>query len=133
MPDLFYFIEKSLSELDKANATVTANFPLFFGLKLGEQLGFGIEGNYTDKTTVLNLQEGFYESQTPVHPYFIEGNLSAITSDIINTKQVNDLTNLRLNKAIRRQLIEYYIQYFALHISNFIELRSLEVLREVLE
>ena len=132
-PDLFYFIEESFIALDESNATITANFPLYFALKLGEQLGFSIEGNYTEHTPILDLQEGYYSKETPIHPYFIEGNLSAATTDIINTKMVKDLVYLKFNKAIRRQLIEYYIQYFSLHIANFIELKSLDVLKEVLE
>ena len=132
-PDLFYFIEKCFVDLDKSNAAVTANFPLYFSLKLGEQLGWGIQGNYTEKSNVLDLQEGVYCNETPIHPYFIEGNLASITTTIIRCRSIDELEILKLSKATRRLLIEFYIQYFALHISNFIELRSLEVLREVLE
>jgi DNA repair protein RecO (recombination protein O) len=106
---------------------------LYFSLKLGEQLGFEIQGNYTLETPILDLQEGYYIKENPIHPYFIEGNLASLTTDIIHFKEVNQLDVLKLNKTIRRQLIEYYIQYFSLHISNFLELRSLEVLKEVLE
>ena len=132
-PDLFYFIEKSLKDLDQSNESATANFPLYFSLKLGEQLGFEIQGNYTLETPVLDLQEGYYIHESPIHPFFIEGNLASLTTDIIHFKEVNQLSILKLNRVIRRQLIEHYIQYFSLHISNFIELRSLEVLKEVLE
>lgn len=132
-PDLFYFIETSLKDLDKSNTSITANFPLYFSLKLGEQLGFEIQGNYTLETPILDLQEGYYIKENPIHPYFIEGNLASLTTDIIHFKEVNQLDVLKLNKTIRRQLIDYYIQYFSLHISNFLELRSLEVLKEVLE
>lgn len=132
-PALFYFIENSLQELDTANAAITANFPLYFSLKFGEQLGLGIQGNYTESTLVLDLQDGFYVTENPVHPYFIEGYLAAVTNDIIKFNSVTELQHLKLNKALRRQLIEFYIQYFSLHIANFIELRSLEILKEVLE
>jgi DNA repair protein RecO (recombination protein O) len=132
-PDLFYFIETSLKDLDKSNASITANVPLFFSLKLGEQLGFEIQGNFTLETPILDLQEGYYIKEMPIHPYFIEGNLASLTTDIIKLKDVSQLDFLKLNKTTRRQLIEYYIQYFSLHISNFLELRSLEVLKEVLE
>ncbi|MFY7964411.1 MAG: DNA repair protein RecO [Chitinophagaceae bacterium] len=132
-PDLYYFIEKCLIDLDKTNAAGTANFPLYFSLKLGDQLGFGIQEDYTNSTTILDLQEGIYCTETPIHPYFIEGNLALITTNIIKCKSVVELETIKLNKTTRRQLIEFYIQYFALHIANFIELRSVEVLREVLE
>jgi len=132
-PDLFYYIENCLIKLDTASITIAANFPLYFSLKLGEQMGLGIQGDYSLITPILDLQDGYYVSERPIHSYFIEGNLATITTNIINLKSIDELENLKLNQSIRRALIEYYIQYFALHISNFIELRSLEVLKEVLE
>lgn len=132
-PDLYYFIENCFVDLDKANSSITANFPLYFSLKLGEQMGLGIQGNYSSSTPVLDLQDGYYVAESPIHPYFIEGNLAVTTTNIINLKSINELENIKLNQSLRRKLIEYYIQYFALHIANFIELRSLEVLKEVLE
>jgi DNA repair protein RecO (recombination protein O) len=132
-PDLFYFIEESLHNLDSCNATATANFPLFFILKLGNHLGFGIQGSYNLHTPILDLQEGYYVADTPIHPYFIENNLAQITSTILAATAIQQLETLKLNQHIRRQLIELYTKYFVLHISNFIELRSLEVLKEVLE
>ena len=132
-PDLFYFLENSLQQLDECNATATANFPLFFILKLGNQLGFGIQGTYNIETPVLDLQEGFYIAETPIHPYFIEKKLAEITSIIIETNEVKDLETIKLNQQIRRQLIDFYTQYFMLHIANFIELKSLEVLKAVLD
>ena len=132
-PDLFYFIETSLQDLDTCDATTTANFPLYFILKLGDQLGFGIQGTYSEDTAVLDLQQGFYIQHTPIHPYFIENNLAEITSEILAATSIVDLSSIKLNQNIRRQLIEYYIQYFALHISNFLQLKSFDVLKDVLE
>ncbi len=131
-PELFYFIEDSLKNLDKSDATATANFPLYFILKMGEQLGFGIQGVYAKTTATLDLQQGFYIQHIPEHPYFIENNLAEITSSILLSTSINDLVDIKLNQNTRRQLIEYYIQYFALHISNFIRLKSFDVLKDVL-
>lgn len=132
-PELFYFIENSLKYLDTSDATVTANFPLYFILKLGDQLGFGIQGNCNETTTVLDLQQGFFTNETPIHPYYIQNKLAKITAIILAANDINDLSDLKLNQNIRRQLITFFIQYFSLHIANFMELRSWEVLKEVLE
>lgn len=131
--ELFYFLEENLKALDKCSETTTANFPLFFSLHLGKQLGFGIEGNFTTENCILDLQEGFYTKNKPHHNYFIENNLAAITSNILSCNKINELEKIQLNKNIRRQLIDFYNQYFDLHITNFTELRSVEVLKEVLE
>lgn len=132
-PDLFYFLENNLKQLDSCNSTVTANFPLFFILKLGNQLGFGIQGFYNNQTPVLDFQEGFYVAETPIHPYFIENNLAQITSNILQTDDINQLESIKLNQQIRRQLIEFYTKYFMLHIANFVELKSLEILKALLD
>ena len=131
--DLYEFIENSLIGIDKAESKVTANFPLYFSLNLGKILGFGIEGNYSIDNCILDLQEGYYCNTRPHHSYFIENNLAAITSTILSCETLNKLENILLNKNTRRQLIDFYNQYFALHITNFSELRSVEVLKEVLE
>ncbi len=131
--DLFYFIEDSLKQLDEASQTVTANFPLYFSLKMGNALGFGIQKNYADNNSILDLQEGFFTSSLPHHQYFVEGPLALITAQILACENIDELQNLQLNKKTRRQLIDYFNQYFALHISNFIELKTVEVLKEVLE
>lgn len=131
--ELFYFLEENLLQLDACNdATTIANFPLYFILKLAEQLGFGIQGTYNTTTTVLDLQQGFYINETPIHPYFIENNLAEITSTILATNKIADMNSIKLNQQTRRQLIEFYIQFFALHITSFTQLKSVEVLREVL-
>ncbi len=131
--ELYYFIEDSLKQLDEASQTVTANFPLYFSLKMGEALGFGIQKNYNETNAVLDLQEGFFINCLPHHQYFIENPLSLITAQILACDNINELQHLQLNKKTRRQLIDYFNQYFALHISNFIELKTVEVLKEVLE
>ena len=131
--ELFYFIENSLKQLDEATPTITANFPLYFSLKMGEALGFGIQKNYNETNVILDLQEGFFTNSLPHHQYFIENPLSGIAAQILNFENIKDLQDVQLNKKTRRQLIDYFNQYFALHISNFTELKTVEVLKEVLE
>lgn len=82
---------------------------------------------------MLDLQEGFYTAEAPLHFYYIENSLAQITAQILNTQSIHELKTIKLNQTIRRQLLEFYIQYFALHITNFTTLRSVEVLKEVLE
>ena len=131
--ELYYFIEDSLLQLDQASANSTANFPLYFALKLGDDLGFGVHNNYSNSNNILDVQEGFFTHQTPHHPYFIEPPLSAKVAQVLACNNLEDLNSIALNKNIRRQLIDYFNQYFALHISNFIELKTLNVLKEVLD
>ena len=70
-PDLFYFIEDSLILLDEADAVVTANFPLFFASHLTNFFGFRISDDYDEDHPVLDLQEGAFVKDRPLHPHFL--------------------------------------------------------------
>lgn len=132
-PELFYFIEETLTTLDTTtNNTIIANYPLYFATKLAEHLGFGIQNNYAETHNILDLQQGFFIHELPAHTHFIENNFAQIASQVLTIHSIENLSTLKLNQTIRRQLIDAFIQYFALHITQFTSMRSLEVLREVL-
>ncbi len=131
-PELFYLIEDTLKQLDRGTDTFTANLPLYFMLHLSNELGFQIQGEYNFATPVLDLQEGMFVSDIPVHPYYLSGELARVTSGIMNIMFYNDLEAIQLNRNIRRQLMQAYQQFMALHIQDFGEMRSLPILQEVL-
>ena len=131
-PDLFYLIEDTLKEIDKGSETFVANLPLYFTLHLGSELGFQIQGTYSESTPILDLQQGFFIDNIPLHPYYLSNDDARITSQILTIKKYKDLENIPLNRNIRRQLLISYQQYISVHIADFGELRSLMVLQEVL-
>lgn len=131
-PELYYLIEDTLKQLDRGNPTLTGNLPLYFTLHLAAELGFQLQGSYSSDTPVLDLQEGVFVSQTPLHPYYLAGQLAEITSMIAGLNFYNELENISLNKNIRRQLLEAYQQYLALHIAGFGQMKSFAILQEVL-
>jgi len=131
-PELFYLIEDSLKQLDNASPTLTANLPLYFALHLAGELGFSMQGSYTDVTPVLDLQEGIFVADIPLHPYYVDGQLAELTSGLMNINFYNDLENILLNRSARRSLLQVFQTYFALHITDFGDLKTVVVLQEVL-
>ena len=131
-PELFCLIEDTLKQLDRGNGTFTANLPLYFTLHLGSELGFQLQGNYCKSTPVVDMQEGMFTADIPLHPYYLSGDAAKITSDISNILFYNDLEGIQLNRNIRRDLLQSYQQFMALHIPGFGEMRSLPILQEVL-
>lgn len=131
-PELFYLIEDTLKQLDRGSDTLVANLPLYFTLHLGTELGFQLQGEYSKQTPVLDLQEGQFIEEPPVHPYYVTGEGAQLLSRIHNIPFYNELENIHMNRLLRRELIEALQQYLALHISDFGQLRSLQVLQEVL-
>jgi DNA repair protein RecO (recombination protein O) len=131
-PELFYLIEDTLKQLDRGNATLTANLPLYFTLHLAGELGFELQGAYSLETPVLDLAEGRFTEAIPTHQHYISGELAAITSELANIIFYNNLEDIKVNKVVRRQLSDAYLLFLSLHISDFGELRSLSILQEIL-
>src|SRR6478735_1298217 len=131
-PELFYLIEDTLKQLDKGNDTLTGNLPLYFTLHLGSELGFQLHGKYSGQTPILDLKEGMFVGNQPVHPYYLEDNLAKITSELAEIQFYNDLENIQLNRSLRRELLQAYQTYLALHIQDFGEMRSFAILQEIL-
>lgn len=131
-PELFYVLEGSLLQADKASDAVAANLPLYFTLHLATESGFEIQGNYSKETPVLDLKEGCYTSAIPSYSNYIDGNLAAITSRIQHIHFYNDLEEIKLNRETRRYLLEALLQHISFHLTDFKELRSLPILQEIL-
>lgn len=134
--DLFHFCEASLQQLDKADRNVTANFPLFFTLQLAHFFGFRMTDNYNADTPILDLQEGCFTDQLPVHPHFIDGQDAMISSALLKVMQPAELAEatgeFQLTQEVRRRLLMKYLQFYALHIPEFGQVKTLAVLHEVL-
>lgn len=131
-PELFHLIEDTLKQLDRGNDTLTANLPLYFTLHLAAELGFQMQGNYGNHTPVLDLQEGIFVGERPAHPYYLEDAQAEITSRLLAVQFYNDLENIHLNRSVRRDLVQAYQTYLALHIADFGEMKSLSILQEIL-
>ena len=131
-PELFEFCEDAFIHLDESTGSVMANFPLFFALHLPVFFGFRISDEYSDKNSIVDLQEGMFVSERPDHFHFLESKQAEITSELLKMMQPEELEQLKLNHDFRRQLLFAYETYYALHIQDFGTMKTLPVLREVL-
>ncbi|HET9055872.1 MAG TPA: DNA repair protein RecO [Chitinophagaceae bacterium] len=131
-PHLFSFIEESLIQADRSNEKIVANFPLYFAIHLATFFGFQLQDNFSTSKNIFDLKEGFFVSEKPEHPYFIDGKLSEVLSDLLKIMQPGELIQLSLNHEIRRALLNNLQIFYALHMQDFGQLKSLVVLQEVL-
>lgn len=122
-PDLYDFIEGSLVRLDKTENEL-GTFHIRFLCLLAMELGFHPGGNYMAVKPYFDMQEGQSFAEPPLHHLYLEPRHAAFF--------FNQLEGPPLNNAERRALLEKLLQFFALHIDNFGEIRSWTVLREVL-
>lgn len=130
-PELFYLVEDTLKQLDKGNSTLTANLPLYFTLHLAGELGFKIQGEFSNQNCILDLQEGRFTNEKPFHPHFIEGDLAKIISRILSINFYNDLENIALNRNVRKELLNACQNYMALHINNYGVIKTIPILQEI--
>src|SRR5258706_2471304 len=130
--DLFQFTEDAFLRLDESSEMVTANFPLYFALHLPVFFGFRIDDNYSVQNNMLDLQEGNFVQQQPLHPHFLEEKEASLTSQLLKTQRPEELEEIKLNHDFRRNLLYTYETYYAIHIQDFGSLRTLPVLKEIL-
>ncbi|MCZ2222969.1 MAG: DNA repair protein RecO [Chitinophagales bacterium] len=131
-PELFYIIEDTLKQIDKGNNTLVSNLPIYFTLHFCSELGFKIQGSFTEQTKILDLQEGIFVKEIPNHNYYINNDIAKVISQINNINFYNDLENIQLNRQTRRLLLQHLQQYFSLHIQDYNQIKSLQVLQDVL-
>ena len=131
-PELFYFIEDAFLHLDAAEGRVLANFPLFFILHLAGFFGFKIEDVYSERNSFLDLKEGQFVAEHPQHPQVLEGSLSYTTAQLLRVQQPAELQEIPLNQETRRALLLAYRTFYMLHVPDFGEMRTLNVMQTVL-
>lgn len=131
-PDLFHFIEDAFLYLDHSDNTIIANFPLYFALHLSSFYGFKFDDKYSAKNIFLDLKEGEFVSERPLHSYYLDQEFSEITSHLLKVMQPAELNQVKLNQETRRILLHAYENFYALHVQDFGTLKTLPVLEAVL-
>jgi len=131
-PDLFHFMEDALLQLDEAGAMEAANFPLYFALHLAHFFGYRISDDHDGDNTVLDLREGEFVAEPPIHPDWVGGQQSETISLLLKCMHPSDLSQIQLNQDLRRQLLRSLLSFYALRNADFGSLRSVPVLQEVL-
>ncbi len=134
-PDLFYFSEDILKQLDTANPEVVANLPLYFTLQLPYFFGFKINESFQlseNENLVLDLAEGKFTEERPSHTHVLEGTNAMITAELLRTMHPDELKEIKLNRHTRRDLLSKYLEYYALHLPEFGQMKTWNVLQEVI-
>lgn len=130
--DLFYFCEDAFLQLDITNDEVTGNFPIFFALQLAYFMGFGLQDNYNDERNHFNIREGNFASKVLATEYFVEADVSFYISQLLKALQPADLTEIKLNKNIRRAILKILENYYSFHIADFGSMKTLPVLHAIM-
>jgi DNA repair protein RecO (recombination protein O) len=128
--DLFEFIKSSLLILDLKTDNCS-NFHICFLTHLSRFLGFYPQGVYSEFFQFFDLREGFFTNKLPVHSLYLKPQYSQILDKILNSNY-HELHMLGIVSFQRKDILRYLIIYFQLHISTFCEIKSLDILEEVI-
>jgi len=128
--NLFEFIKNSLQLLDLKHENCS-NFHVFFMISLSRYLGFFPEGKFSNVNSVFDLQEGRFVAQIPSHSNYLNTIQSNLLNELIEAEYTT-IHLLKINKDQRKQLLQSIIKFYQLHITSFGEIKSMEVLEEVI-
>jgi DNA repair protein RecO (recombination protein O) len=131
--DLFYFLEDIITGLYKSEEHQLANLPLFYIVHLSHFFGFRLMDNHSPVNQFLDLHEGQFVSFNPSHNLVIQPPLSEKVAQLLRTMQIEELGEIKMNRHQRNQLMDDLLQFYGMHIHPFYKLKSLSVIRTVLE
>lgn len=141
---LFRYIESSLQWLDLAEAPASvANFHLAFLMHLSRFIGIypnldlnpnsslplGGVGGSSNPQLYFDLLAGSYCDRQPPHAHFLRRQ-EAQALPVLFRMDYPTMHLFRLSRQERMRILQVLNEYYRLHVPNFPELKSLEVLQE---
>lgn len=124
---LYEFIETCFKFLDDSESGYE-NLHLYFLIELTKYLGFEPQNNYTLNSSYFDCREGRFTSMSLALPLGLSKEDSLLFSEFL---KINSLKE-KISNAQRKTLLECLLAYYRLHIPGFNEVKSLEVLKEVI-
>lgn len=129
--ELYHYILYSLQWLDATHEGV-ANFHIAFLIRLTYYLGFWPNIKGRECLSYFDLRDGVGTESEPQHGFFLKGTEAAIVPLMLRMN-IRNMHSFRLSRQQRGRMLEVLTTYYKLHVPEFRELKSLAVLREVLE
>jgi DNA repair protein RecO (recombination protein O) len=126
---LYDFIYDRLVLLDSDKSLNLGLYTIKFMLELSEYIGFMPINNFHSETTYFDLYNGKFIDNTN-EKYVASIEVSSAIS-MIDHMAMEELHILSYPKELRSQILDDMVIYFRLHIEQFRELKTLEVLRAI--
>lgn len=130
-PDIamFEFLYNAIIWLDSADET-PVNFHIYFLLKFTRYLGFyPALPKPVDK--FFDLKDGVFTAYAPGHAFVLHEPHTSQWAHILGCS-LTDLFTIKISNNDRRVLIQKVVDFYRLHIDNIGDIKSNEILEEVL-
>ncbi|MFV0365761.1 MAG: DNA repair protein RecO [Mangrovibacterium sp.] len=129
--ELFQFLFSSVEMLDALEESVS-NFLVVFLFKLTRYLGVSPHPPVRQKEIYFDLMHAHFVPEEPIHPHFIDAELSEKFGQIFQIDYVQ-MADLNFTNSHRRTLLDALIFYYKVHLELETEFKSLAVMREVMQ
>jgi len=130
--NLFHFCEDAFLHLDVAEKEITANFAVYFSIRIAQISGFSLQNNYSEKRNIFNIQEGDFVEENLPDTEFITPQLSRDFSEMLKAIHPNDLSEIKMNGKTRSSMLKIMESFYAWHIPEFGKMKTLNVLSAIL-
>ncbi len=130
-PDLYHYLQYSLQWLDAAHEGL-ANFHIALLVRLTHYLGFWPNIKNRETLPYFDLRDGISTDTEPLHGFFLKGEEATAVPKLLRMN-LRNMHHFHLNRQQRGRILDVVTIYYQLHVPEFRNLRSLAVLREVLE
>ena len=127
---LFEYLYNAICWFDEAE-DLNVNFHLSFLMKLTRFLGFAPQPQARLDQKYFDLQEGNFTSLSPIHPYFTNAEDGNSLLQLLNTP-FEKKVEIKFSNVYRRQLLDNILIYYKLHTASFGQVKSHQILEEVL-
>lgn len=128
---VFDFLFNTIQMLDIEEERLT-NFPIYFLLQFSRFLGFYPKKGVSELHTGFNFKDGIFERYDPNDPFMLDETSGKILLELLGKgyeEQKADMIRLDQRKYLLNSLILYYNE----HLNGFSNMKSHEILSEVLE
>lgn len=127
---LFQFLINSIQILDMKKDSV-AVFHFLFLVQLTKYLGFFPEKNFSDENQSFDLQEGKFIKSTDTSELLMPFPFSKYLFQLMLLSYDSD-GGLKIPMNLKKELLDYLLRFYQIHMPNFGELKSHLVLHDVL-
>lgn len=126
---LFAYVENSILWLDGCQSAF-ANFHLVFMMRLTRFIGFYPNIDDYHEGSVFDMRAAAFSSAVPLHTDYLPADDAARISTLMRMNY-ESMHLFRMSHTDRNRIVDVLLMYYRLHVPNFPELRSLEVVRDL--
>ncbi len=128
---LFNWLFNALTWLDLTDKKVM-NFHLLLMIQMSRFLGFYPKKSLQTPSSVFDLQEGQLTDAAPEHPNYLSGRIVQQVEELLSCP-FEEIESLTISRKERQELLDALIIYYRLHMPGFGEVKSVEVLKTILD